>query len=171
MSYLGGLARHLSKQLHQISDSSHVVDKMELLGLFRQPTENLALSCLIATGFAVSSHLLYYIHDNKVPQTVGILAFHVVSGSLLLIGSVIGWGLAKGVVHTLAIATSYLVTLYSSIIIYRIFFHPLRHFPGPFPAKISKLYNVWIAKHLHIHQTEWVERYGSSIIRIGIQLH
>jgi len=37
---------------------------------------------------------------------------------------------------------SYLVALTTSILVYRITFHPLRHFPGPLAAKISKLSHV-----------------------------
>jgi hypothetical protein len=36
---------------------------------------------------------------------------------------------------------SYLA-LIASILTYRIFFHPLRHFPGPFTAKLTKLSHV-----------------------------
>ena len=37
---------------------------------------------------------------------------------------------------------SYLVSLIASILTSRIFFHPLRHFPGPFTAKLTKLSHV-----------------------------
>lgn len=140
---------------------------MDFLGLLKSPLHSLPSSCLAAAGFAVLSHLLYYIHGNQVPRTVGILIVNAVLGSFLFLGSVVVQGLTKGLVFAVAIAASYFAALYISIIIYRIFFHPLRHFPGPLPAKISKLYNIWIAQHLHLHQTEWVEKYGSSIIRIG----
>ena len=38
---------------------------------------------------------------------------------------------------------SYIMSLFSSIIIYRLFFHPLRHFPGPKLAAASKLWHVF----------------------------
>jgi hypothetical protein len=37
---------------------------------------------------------------------------------------------------------SYLVSLIASNLTYRIFFHPLRHFPGPSTAKLTKLSHV-----------------------------
>ncbi|OOF94575.1 hypothetical protein ASPCADRAFT_26369, partial [Aspergillus carbonarius ITEM 5010] len=46
-------------------------------------------------------------------------------------------------VISISVTTGYLVSLLSSITIYRAFFHPLRHFPGPFGARISKLWHVW----------------------------
>lgn len=38
---------------------------------------------------------------------------------------------------------SYVAGLFSSIIIYRLFFHRLRHFPGPFLAATTKLWHVY----------------------------
>ena len=37
----------------------------------------------------------------------------------------------------------YLLSLFSSIIIYRLFFHPLRHFPGPRFAAASKFWHIF----------------------------
>lgn len=42
---------------------------------------------------------------------------------------------------------SYLTTLTSSIIAYRLFFHRLCGFPGPHLAQVSKLWHVWKARH------------------------
>ena len=38
--------------------------------------------------------------------------------------------------------SSYVVSLTTSILIYRIAFHPLRKFPGPFTARLAKLSHV-----------------------------
>ncbi|KAI1113575.1 cytochrome P450 [Nemania sp. NC0429] len=47
--------------------------------------------------------------------------------------------------RSLAIATSYFSGLYSSLLIYRIVFHPLRGFSGPLGCKIS---SAWFATYL-----------------------
>jgi tryprostatin B 6-hydroxylase len=47
--------------------------------------------------------------------------------------------------RTLAIAASYFGGLYSSLVIFRIFFHPLRTFPGPLGCKIS---SAWFATYI-----------------------
>jgi len=37
---------------------------------------------------------------------------------------------------------AYLFGLFSSICIYRVIFHQLRSFPGPFPARVTKIWHV-----------------------------
>ena len=47
------------------------------------------------------------------------------------------------VAKTTAVATiSYFAALITSILSYRVFFHPLRNFPGPFSYRFSKLFQV-----------------------------
>ncbi|KAI1156957.1 cytochrome P450 [Nemania diffusa] len=70
--------------------------------------------------------------------------------------------------RTIAIAASYFGGLYSSLVIFRIFFHPLRTFPGPLGCKVS---SAWFATYirrqdafrqlLKLHQ-----KYG-SFLQIG----
>ncbi|KAK0736748.1 hypothetical protein B0T21DRAFT_269701, partial [Apiosordaria backusii] len=63
------------------------------------------------------------------------------------------------------ISVSYLATLFTSIIVYRLFFHPLRHIPGPFIAKITKLYGPWTARNgqMHLEQTKLIKKYGNFV--------
>lgn len=42
-----------------------------------------------------------------------------------------------------ALVSVTLATLFSSILVYRAFFHPLESFPGPFGAKLSRFWAVW----------------------------
>lgn len=64
---------------------------------------------------------------------------------------------------------AYFATLLSSIAIYRVSpFHPLAQYPGPLPAKVTKLYHVskiWEGKQ-HLYLKELHDRYG-DIVRIG----
>lgn len=62
------------------------------------------------------------------------------------------------------------LTLLSSIFIYRISpLHPLYKFPGPFFAKVTKLWNVRImaSGKNHIYYKNLHEKYG-PYVRIGI---
>lgn len=72
-----------------------------------------------------------------------------------------------------AIAVSFSIfysTLISSIILYRISpFHPLYKYPGPFLAKISKFWNVWVmaSGKNHVCYKNLHAKYG-PYVRIGM---
>ncbi|KAJ6150683.1 cytochrome P450 [Penicillium chermesinum] len=62
----------------------------------------------------------------------------------------------------------YMTSLLSSIVIYRVFFHRLRHFNGPKLAAASKLWHVWKCRNSRGHHvlTEIHEKYG-TFVRTG----
>ncbi|CAG8953710.1 hypothetical protein HYFRA_00006599 [Hymenoscyphus fraxineus] len=55
--------------------------------------------------------------------------------------------------------------------VYSIYFHPLRHFPGPFWASISNFWKLYIAitKESHIRGIKYHEKYG-PVIRVAPNL-
>ena len=68
----------------------------------------------------------------------------------------------------LMILLTYAISLFTSMIIYRVFFHPLRKFPGPLLGRISKLwhtYHSWDGKN-YLFLDEMHRKYG-SIVRTG----
>ena len=97
------------------------------------------MTSLIALGGGalggIAIHHGLFIHGEWHIQAPNILLGHLLAFALIqvLLDSVI----------SISVTTGYLVSLLSSITIYRAFFHPLRHFPGPFGARISKLWHVW----------------------------
>ncbi|KAI1660589.1 cytochrome P450 [Daldinia decipiens] len=67
------------------------------------------------------------------------------------------------------LASTFNVGLFSSMVIYRLFFHRLRRFPGPFDLKISRFFSVLrVAKEAKYHSdvAKMHERYG-DFIRTG----
>lgn len=70
----------------------------------------------------------------------------------------------------LSIDTSFLAGLFGSIFVYRVVFHRLRHFPGPFGAKVSKFWALkqaaetvqWNEKVRELHR-----KYG-DFVRTGM---
>lgn len=68
----------------------------------------------------------------------------------------------------------FLLSLWISILVYRILFHPLKKFPGPFNAKISK---IWALKQAAKTNLKWYQvdsdlhqKYG-DYVRTGKILH
>lgn len=70
-----------------------------------------------------------------------------------------------------AVVAAYLVGLFGSMTVYRLFFHPLRAFPGPRLAAISKLWHVYKCRDSRGHHVleEWHRKYG-EIVRTGESL-
>lgn len=79
-----------------------------------------------------------------------------------------GKALGEALAQVIPIASCYLAGLYASLIAYRVIFHPLNKFPGPFGARISRL---WLSAHLKdgdvyrkVHRLH--EKYG-DFVRVG----
>jgi hypothetical protein len=67
------------------------------------------------------------------------------------------------------VLTSFTSGLFTSLILYCAFFHPLRHIPGPFPARISKIYAMYLcAKNMRYHEelARLHDKYG-DFVRTG----
>ncbi|RFU25190.1 hypothetical protein B7463_g11145, partial [Scytalidium lignicola] len=126
------------------------------------------LPCLLAAGVGFLSHVLYYIRGFRDPQTLGIITTHLLAEGILYGVSLLDKGGSRGFVYATAISISYYAALFTSIVLYRLFFHPLSRFPGPLQAKVSKFYSLIVAQDgkLHEHQNLWVKKYG-DIVRIA----
>lgn len=76
-------------------------------------------------------------------------------------------GVALAILRSFGI---YLTTLVTSIVVYRLSpWHPMAKYPGPLPAKITKLYHTYIVykgKQQHVYIKNLHDRYG-DIVRIG----
>jgi len=68
----------------------------------------------------------------------------------------------------LEVLAAYLLPLFTSIIAYRLFFHRLRHFPGPIGARISKLWHTWQVREAknHLVLDKLYHEYG-TFVRTG----
>ncbi|OCK75773.1 putative cytochrome P450 [Lepidopterella palustris CBS 459.81] len=69
---------------------------------------------------------------------------------------------------TFFIAGNVLLGLWTSLLAYRFFFHPLRNFPGPFPARITSLWfsTQVIRSDAHVQLLKLHEQYG-PFVRVG----
>ncbi|KAE9378415.1 cytochrome P450 monooxygenase-like protein [Stipitochalara longipes BDJ] len=132
----------------------------------------LQLVAIIGATLGVASHLGYFINGEHHMQATKITAFFIIaplavfaitlreiaSHSYIEAGKITGVG-----------TVSYFTALSTSILIYRACFHPLRNFPGPFSAKLSKIIHVFrIAKDSKnfLLNEEMFEKYG-EFVRVG----
>lgn len=98
---------------------------------------------LFGTLLGIASHLTFFIHGEHHLRAfdyfVGALAFpFLASLSLVYFHTPV----VEALTVTSVFSCSFLCGLFGSIFVYRVFFHQLRSFPGPFPAKITKIWHV-----------------------------
>lgn len=118
----------------------------------------------------ITSHIVFFVHgelDRAAKQIFfGLL---LAPTSILAIFISLGIPFLEASITTATIWTSFLSGLAISILTYRLFFHPLRKFPGPVLARTTKwwgafktagkLQNHYLVRDLH-------QKYG-DFVRIG----
>ncbi|BCS24988.1 cytochrome P450 [Aspergillus puulaauensis] len=96
------------------------------------------------TGVAL--HLLFFKHvevDKRPASTAAsfVAAYFLLANALPRISSEYA-GFAWSYTVALLAWASLVLSLWTSILVYRAFFHPLKSFPGPFGARLSKLWSL-----------------------------
>ena len=104
----------------------------------------------IAAAAGILSHTLIFIRNEHHIQAPQLFRFFCLLLPLFLfISEARLWALsdlAHAARASALILLSYSASLFTSIVIYRIFFHELRKFPGPIGARVSKFWreeNCW----------------------------
>jgi hypothetical protein len=122
----------------------------------------------VAAIVGVLSHVLYFIHGHRSSEVTRIIVSHIVVGLAITAKHISSHGYSTGVSNSSTLCATYLVALFSSIITYRLFFHRLSRFPGPFAAKITKWYGPYLARNgqMHFEHSDIIKRYG-SMVRFG----
>ncbi|KAN0108780.1 cytochrome P450 [Hyaloscypha variabilis] len=132
----------------------------------------LQLVAVIGAILGLASHLGFFIHGEHHMQTTKITAFFIIAPFVLFAITVresSGHSYLEASKITAVGTVSYFTALSTSILVYRAFFHPLRNFPGPFSAKLSKITHVFkIAKDSKNYLLNEVmfEKYG-EFVRVG----
>lgn len=131
--------------------------------------DSLPISSVAAT-LGVLSHWLYFIRGEHHRNALLFfkLFFWLPLASCLILTGLVHVTLSHAVQLTASIAAAYLGALWTSMIIYRVFFHRLRGFPGPRLAATSKLYHVCrLGKMDNFRKLAgWHQAYG-DFVRIG----
>ncbi|KAK7429582.1 hypothetical protein QQZ08_003962 [Neonectria magnoliae] len=131
-------------------------------------SQPLSVQCSAACIIGLLAHGLYFIHWADDRNAMTVLVVHLFALLLLLPLEVVSWGVLLGLRASFLVFTTYLGTLFTSIFIYRLFFHHLRRFPGPFWAKITKGYGIYANRDGKMHEEydRLLHKYG-PFVRIG----
>jgi len=122
-----------------------------------------------AAALGVLSHVAYFIHGtHHGRQSARIALCYLVAGVAILALSISALGLRNGAIHALLFSSAYVVALFTSMVSYRLYFHRIRHFPGPLAAKTTKLYAAYLNRNgkMHMEHLALSERYG-DFVRVG----
>jgi hypothetical protein len=120
----------------------------------------LNLVCLGAI-LGITAHLKFFIRGEWHVHAPMILCTHATAFMLLL----------SFLSHGAYLCTSYFLTLFGSIVLYRLLLHRLTRagFDGPVLARVSKLWHVWHSRRSqnHLFLDKLYHQYG-DFVRTGI---
>ena len=107
----------------------------------------LSTAALAASACGVVSHLGFFIHGEHNRNGIYILRAAVLLPSLSYLYLIYYHSFTRlqAIVFTTTVFWSFTLSLWSSMLIYRGFFHRLRSFPGPSGAKYSKFWHTFKA--------------------------
>ncbi|KAI9725117.1 MAG: hypothetical protein M1828_003459 [Chrysothrix sp. TS-e1954] len=126
--------------------------------------------CLAATAVGVSAHVAYFNRSEHHLYGARYLSIFVVACctavALIVRNEEVPFSIALREVA--AIAGSLLGGIYSSLLIYRIFFHPLNKFPGAFMARVTSLwYTSQVLNADAPHQLVRLHQKYGDFVRVG----
>ena len=125
----------------------------------------------IAAASGILSHHLFFIRNEHHIQAPQIFRVFLLLSLLLFIGEARIWAFSdsgQAVRASALIALSYSASLFTSIAIYRVFFHKLRNFPGPIGARVSKFWHVGkLLRKPNFEVLEDLHQQYGDFVRIG----
>jgi hypothetical protein len=110
------------------------------------PLSLLTTKLCIASGAGILSHHFVFKRGEWHMQAPYLVCFSAVSIPILAAVEELGFdggNIARSFSAAVLILLSFVCTLFTSIIIYRLYFHRLRDFPGPKIAAATKLWHAY----------------------------
>lgn len=126
----------------------------------------------IAATLGVLAHLKVFIKGEWHLHTPHVIATHffIIALGDLLHATLTAQSITSSFSPSLVLFSSYLMGLFGSIAVYRIFFHRLRHFPGPRLAGLSKLWHVYQCRDSRNHLVlDALHKQYGTFVRTGKQ--
>ncbi|KAF9632896.1 putative cytochrome p450 protein [Lasiodiplodia theobromae] len=118
-------------------------------------------------GVAFHAAIQTFELDFVVPQTIAGLAAVWLAG-LYVDVSIFQKPIAESASSLAVAAVIFVASLAVSTVVYRLFFHRLRKFPGPFGAKVSKFYGWYMSRNLQYHfEVEKLHKKYGDVVRTG----
>ena len=147
---------------------SHVIARHE----FSYPPTSVTMKSFIACAIGVLAHHLVFIHNEWHLRAPVVAVAHAVAAAAVLLVEVWCGGSGYGsYLDALLLISTYICSLFTSIIIYRLYFHQLCVFPGPRMAAASKLWHVWQCRDSRNHLVlEKLHQQFGSFVRTGAVL-
>ncbi len=130
-----------------------------------------AVKLICAASAGIASHVFVFIYGEWHLKAAAVVYFYL---ALFTVGITLETlynsdGYASGGQQGLSLVIAYLTFLYASVVVYRAFFHPLRRFPGPPIAGITKFWHTFktLSSRNHILLDSLYHRYG-TFVRTGM---
>ena len=125
---------------------------------------------LLAAGLGPIAHHAYFIHGEHDLEAANIAGFHIISSVIIayLKRQFEGYDTRDAVLQTSYLALSYTGTMFTSIVIFRLFFSPVGHIPGPWYLRWSKFPHVVEMSYRRNCEflDDFQDKYG-SVVRTG----
>lgn len=130
--------------------------------------QDLVLLAALAAG--VFSHVAYFrigehhLYGNRYALSIAAILALYSSAQVYLFQAPVD----VSVLASFLLVSAYLCGLYSSLALYRVFFHSLRNFPGPFGCKLSSLwFATYLTKQDAFRQLSTLHETHGAFLRIG----
>ena len=128
------------------------------------------IELVAAATVGLVSHWTFFVHGEHDLAAANIARLHILALMLIPLMSCIlkDIPIRQALKESVVIDTVYVVALFSSITTFRLFVSPLRHIPGPFVLRLTKLTHVWdMARYQNCRVLHGYHRRYGDLVRTG----